>query len=403
MANRADDEDISGTSGADILIALATAARDRVTLTAGNGNDVLIAGHAPVFIDAGAGNGTRAAAMNIDDPAFWSTADSRLIGDAAIPHTTILSTGANQVDWYSFTLDRPSTMTFDIDFAGGGFGGAPWDSWMVIQNERGQALWTINEGNPDGGGVGSVTGTDTHFTADFRPGTYYIQISQFLGASQEIPAGSSYIFNISATRHAATAETVAVVGDDLIAGAGNDYLVGGTGEDLLSGGAGDDIGYGGGGNDRLWGGAGTDRLDGDAGGDWLEGGAGIDTIAGGVGDDRIDGGAGNDVLTGGDGMDEFAFRFRLRANNIDTITDFDVADDTILLARRVFAGLEAGALAPGAFRRGSVAIDADDRILYDRGTGALYFDADGAGGADAVQFATLSPRLDVSIADFLVI
>ena len=67
------------------------------------------------------------------------------------------------------------------------------------------------------------------------------------------------------------------------------------------------------------------------------------------------------------------------------------------------AVLEAGALAPGAFRRGSVAIDADDRILYGRGTGALYFDADGAGGADAVQFATLSPRLDVSIADFLVI
>lgn len=402
MANWADDEDISGTNGADILIALATAARDRVTLTAGDGNDVLIAGHAPVFVDAGAGNGTRAAAMNIDDPAFWSTADSRLIGDAAIPHTTILSTGANQVDWYSFTLDRPSTVTFDIDFAGGGYGGLSWNSWIVIQNERGQTLWIINDGNPDGGGVGSVSGTDTHFTADFRPGTYYIEVQQFLGSSDDIPVGSSYIFNLSATRHAATAEAV-VVGDDLIAGTGNDYLVGGAGEDLLSGGNGDDIGYGGGGNDRLRGGAGTDRLDGDAGDDALEGGAGIDTIAGGGGDDRLDGGAGSDGLTGGEGMDDFVFRFGLRANNIDTITDFAPVDDTILLARRVFAGLDTGALSPGAFRRGSVALDADDRILYDRGTGALYFDADGAGGADAVQFATLSPRLDVSIADFLVI
>jgi serralysin len=69
----------------------------------------------------------------------------------------------------------------------------------------------------------------------------------------------------------------------------------------------------------------------------------------------------------------------------------------------VFTGLAAGALAPGAFRTAAAAADADDRIVYNSGTGALLFDVDGLGGAAGVQFATLSTGLALTASDFTVI
>ncbi len=69
----------------------------------------------------------------------------------------------------------------------------------------------------------------------------------------------------------------------------------------------------------------------------------------------------------------------------------------------MFTGLAAGALAAGAFTTGSAATQADDRIVYNTATGALLFDADGTGGAAAVQFATLAGGLALTSADFLVI
>ena len=77
--------------------------------------------------------------------------------------------------------------------------------------------------------------------------------------------------------------------------------------------------------------------------------------------------------------------------------------DRIYLDDAVFAGLSAGALAAGAFRSGAAAADADDRIIYDPNTGALYFDADGSGAGLAVQFAVLHEGLAVSASDFQVI
>ena len=70
----------------------------------------------------------------------------------------------------------------------------------------------------------------------------------------------------------------------------------------------------------------------------------------------------------------------------------------------MFTGLVAGKLGDEAFAKGSAAGEADDRILYDRKTGALAFDADGSGtGAGAVRFATVGKNLDLSAGDFLVI
>lgn len=131
-------------------------------------------------------------------------------------------------------------------------------------------------------------------------------------------------------------------------------------------------------------------------------GDGNDTAIGGGGRDYLNGGAGADRLTGGAGADFFVFAAPLVAGVVDTLTDFSVRDDTIQLDDAVFAGLTSGALPASAFATGA-ALDAADRIVYDAGTGALSFDADGSGAGAAVQFAQLSAGLAVTATDFVVI
>ena len=115
----------------------------------------------------------------------------------------------------------------------------------------------------------------------------------------------------------------------------------------------------------------------------------------------IDGRGGADFLHGHGGADTFAFTTALGGGNIDTILDFQPGVDVIALDDAIFTGLAPGALPAGAFNTGTTAQDADDRILYDAATGALYFDADGI--ASAVQFATVQVGLTLSASDFVVI
>ncbi len=122
----------------------------------------------------------------------------------------------------------------------------------------------------------------------------------------------------------------------------------------------------------------------------LHGNASSNTLSGGNGDDILIGKEGNDTLIGGAGADSFMFTTALGAGNIDTINSFVVADDAIGLDFRIFTALSAGALPAGAFNSGASASEADDRILFDSGTGALRYDADGLGGVAPVQFATIS-------------
>ena len=126
-------------------------------------------------------------------------------------------------------------------------------------------------------------------------------------------------------------------------------------------------------------------------------------LYGNAGANRLDGKGGADVLTGFGGADSFAFTTALGGGNIDRVTDYNVADDTILLDDAVFAGLGLGALPAGAFVTGSAAQDASDRIIYNPATGSLFFDADGSGAGAAVQFATLATGLNLTASDFAVI
>jgi serralysin len=97
------------------------------------------------------------------------------------------------------------------------------------------------------------------------------------------------------------------------------------------------------------------------------------------------------------------------ANNVDTILDFVKGTDKIQLSKTVFTNLgEPGTLNTNAFWSAAGAVsghDADDRVVYNSTTGALYYDADGNGAGGAVQIAILgtSSHPTVAYTDFAVI
>jgi len=154
--------------------------------------------------------------------------------------------------------------------------------------------------------------------------------------------------------------------------------------DFLRGTSGDDEILGLGGRDRLFGDAGNDHID------------------GGSGNDLLWGGAGTNILTGGSGRDLFIFNAAF-TNAVDEITDFSPTDDFIILENAIFSGLQNGRLNNSALHIGTEAHDNTDRIIYDDQTGALYFDADAIGGADAQQFAQLTAGLSLQNSDFYII
>ena len=191
------------------------------------------------------------------------------------------------------------------------------------------------------------------------------------------------------------------------------YLEGSTGNDTLRG---DSLG------NSLWGNAGHDRIEGLDGNDDLRGDDGNDTLIGGVGNDYLrgensgpgpftstndllDGGIGNDTLIGDAGSDLFSFTASLGASNVDLVQGYAVADDTIILDDAVFNSFSgAGLLAANAFTVGGSATTADHRIIFNSTTGALLYDADGAGGLAATQFATLTSIVgSVTHAEFQII
>jgi len=137
----------------------------------------------------------------------------------------------------------------------------------------------------------------------------------------------------------------------------------------------------------------------------ISGNAGINTLTGTGFDDVINGGSGNDNLIGGAGIDVFRFDSSLNAlTNVDQITDFSIAqNDGIQLENAVFTALvTTGALAATAFVIGLAATTADQRIVYNSGTGFLYYDPDGNGLLGATQFATLTAGLGLTAGSFTV-
>ncbi len=243
-----------------------------------------------------------------------------------------------------------------------------------------------------------------------------------------------------------------IVGDRIFGGAGNDYLNGYLGNDYLDGGAGADLMIGWEGNDTYV----VDNLGdtiqeaytggsfSDAGGedlvmatisytlgDYFEnltlvgktningtgnsldniiiGNTGSNILIGGQGSDTLIGGLGKDTLTGGSGSDVFIFNTVPNTKtNLDTITDFNVTDDTIQLENSVLTGLGSatGTLDSSMFRSGAgvtTAGDSSDRIIYNTTSGALFYDADGTGATAAVQIALIGNQANLTAADLVII
>ena len=222
----------------------------------------------------------------------------------------------------------------------------------------------------------------------------------------------------------------------LVGGDGNDTLNGGAGADILAGELNDDSYHVdtagdvvteaiGGGKDRIYtttnyqlsvraslegltttDGYGTTAID-LTGNDVAQviGNAGDNVLRGLGGNDQLQGMHGNDILTGGAGNDYFLFNSGLEElTNVDTITDYSAATDTIRLSDIVFAQAGAlGTLAADAYHTGVAATDAEDRIIYNSSTGALLHDADGNGANEAIQFATLGTELSITHNDFAVV
>lgn len=115
-------------------------------------------------------------------------------------------------------------------------------------------------------------------------------------------------------------------------------------------------------------------VQGGEGNDWIECDAATGSVvSGGQGDDLID--ASGAEVHGGSGADTF----RIRGGDYH-INDYNGNVDRIELSNwNSSRGLDLGALAAEAFRAGSHATDASDRVIWDATTGNLYYDSDGSG------------------------
>jgi Ca2+-binding RTX toxin-like protein len=141
----------------------------------------------------------------------------------------------------------------------------------------------------------------------------------------------------------------------------------------------------------------------------LTGTAAADSISARGGNDTILGKGGNDILAGGSGRDNFVFDTKPGSGNVDKITDFLPEADRIYLDNASFAKLGSGSVSSPAmlssalFESDGKADDGNDHLIYDRSTGALYYDADGSGSNGRVKVAEIGAGQNLQYDDVFVV
>ncbi|MFN9600746.1 MAG: choice-of-anchor I family protein [Dolichospermum sp.] len=163
-------------------------------------------------------------------------------------------------------------------------------------------------------------------------------------------------------------------------------------------------------------GAGADRIIGNGLDNRLFGGTGNDALTSGAGNDTLVGGAGNDILTGGLGNDVFSFTgnaaFTSASQGLDTIQDFNIGNDKILLSKSVFASVTS-VIGQGFSVANEFAVVEDDDlvgtsnglIVYSSSSGSLYYNQNGAaaGFGTGGEFAILATAPSLNISNFSLI
>ncbi|GKS69222.1 hypothetical protein W03_12260 [Nitrosomonas sp. PY1] len=410
----ATDDTISGLGGNDMIFG--AAGNDTLSGDAGNdnlygeeGNDILNGGDGQDNVYGGNGNDTLNGGLGANDLLSGDAGDDTYLFAAGDGNTTINN--------YDAAASRSDVLRF----------GAGISPANVLATRSGSDLKLTLQS------TGEVITVQYYF---YSGGTQYtLNAVEFAdGTSWNVATLTAMV--LQGTSGADTLTGFAT--NDIINGlGGNDTLYGGDGDDSLNGGTGTDWLYGELGNDIYIVdnvgdtitesvNAGTDIISssvtytipanvenltltgtlaingtGNSLNNTIIGNSAVNQLSGGVGDDTLDGKLGNDILSGGAGKDNFNLT---TSGNIDTITDFVVVDDTIRLENAVFTKLTTtGTLAASRFKIGTQAMDADDYIIYNSTTGALYYDSNGNGAGATVQIAMIGIGLSMTNADFVVI
>ncbi len=126
-------------------------------------------------------------------------------------------------------------------------------------------------------------------------------------------------------------------------------------------------------------------------------------LTGNAGANILDGITGADTLTGGTGRDIFSFSGSDLAA-FRTITDFSDIDDSVQLYKNVFSSLNvSGTVSADNFAIGTAPVDANDYLVYNSGTGDLFYDTDGNGSVASIRIAVLPVGLGLTNQDFVVV
>jgi Ca2+-binding RTX toxin-like protein len=375
-------------------------------LTGNSGNNTL---------DGGLGADTMAGGLGDDSYVVDNIADtiteSRMEGTDTVVTSLTYTLGANLEN---LTLSE----TAAINGSGNSIAN------LITGNAGSNVLQGFSGNDTLAGGAGSDTldGGEGSDWADYSASTAAVTASLTTGTA--IAGGDTdALLGIENLRGGASA-------DSLTGDSGNNVLDGGAGADTLLGGLGDDVYVVDNSGDVVTesSGQGVDLvqalvsfvLSSNVENLTLMGSAPIDgtgnalanLITANAGSNILNGGAGNDTLVGGAGQDQFVFSTALSGSgNVDTVRDFQVGVDKLVLSRAVFTGFDAASVgqapAAGNFLKGPAALDASDYLIYNSSTGVLSYDADGSGTASvAVAFAKIElsgvPPTNLSAADFIV-
>jgi Ca2+-binding RTX toxin-like protein len=379
-------DSLNGGGGNDYI----DAGKSSDFLDGGTGNDYILAGEGDDVIDNNIGIDSIDGGAGIDilsNADFSKETKSLIIDDTG--NTKINLTDGTKISNIEFFTNITTGSGNDlIDFS-------HRESNLNGTIKTGSGNDTINSGQ----GYDLVDGGEGNdlLIIDYSYNTY-TGIEPPSGITRSIDGAGKEFFEAYDSNNTSTAVFFSNIERFQITGtSANDNIYTGNGNDTIDGGAGNDTIDGLGGNDYLTGGTGKDSL---------TGGSGADTLIGGAGADILVGGLGLDSLTGGAGADIFALS---KNSGIDTIRDFGTGGDKLQISASDFgSGLVAGNLAANRFLSGSSvgagsATGSVGQFLYNTNSGALYFDANGAGGGLGIQIATLATNPGLSTSDFSVV